>query len=121
MSRCTADSSVDFTQYGRIFLIVSGIDGSCGWAGLATMGCISRSSSGDGGFTASADREAFPKCNQYSPDGQVCRERRGRRHFVDQHVCIHVSRCGNPQAPHFQYYRRTEWTGHQAHCSAHGL
>jgi M6 family metalloprotease-like protein/uncharacterized repeat protein (TIGR01451 family) len=47
------DSSVDFTKYSRIFLVVSGIDGSCGWAGLGTVGCSSLSSAGDGPFTAS--------------------------------------------------------------------
>jgi len=48
-----ADSVVDFTQYSRIFIVVAGIDGSCGWAGVGTVGCGSLSSPGDGRFTAS--------------------------------------------------------------------
>jgi len=47
------DSVVDFRQYSRIFLILSGVYGGCGWAGLATVGCSSLSSAGDGYFTAS--------------------------------------------------------------------
>jgi M6 family metalloprotease-like protein len=47
------DSVVDFRQYSRIFLIMSGVYGGCGWAGLATVGCSSLSSAGDGNFTAS--------------------------------------------------------------------
>ena len=47
------DSTVDFRQYSRIFLVLAGISGSCGWAGTATVGCSSLSSPGDGSFTAS--------------------------------------------------------------------
>src|SRR5262249_48682819 len=48
------DSVVDFRQYSRIFLILSGLSGGgCGWAGLGTVGCSSLSSAGDGNFTAS--------------------------------------------------------------------
>jgi len=46
-----ADSSLDFRQYNRIFLIVPNA-GSCS-VGLGTYGCGGLSSSGDGSFTAS--------------------------------------------------------------------
>jgi M6 family metalloprotease-like protein len=46
-----ADSSVDFRNYTRIFIVFPN-PGSCGWAGLGTLGC-STLSSADGSFTAS--------------------------------------------------------------------
>jgi M6 family metalloprotease-like protein len=50
-----ADPFVDFTQYTRLFLVLSN-PGSCGWAGLGTLGCTSISSQ-DGTFTASTSWE----------------------------------------------------------------
>jgi len=46
-----ADADVNFQQYTRIFLVFPN-PGSCGWAGLGTLGCSSLSSA-DGTFTAS--------------------------------------------------------------------
>jgi M6 family metalloprotease-like protein len=46
-----ADPDVDFRNYTRVFIVFPN-PGSCGWAGLGTLGCSS-SSSADGSFTAS--------------------------------------------------------------------
>lgn len=46
-----ADPLVDFTLYNRLMLVFPN-PGSCGWAGLGTLGC-STLSSADGSFTAS--------------------------------------------------------------------
>jgi M6 family metalloprotease-like protein len=47
-----ADAFVDFSNYSHIFLVFPSA-GSCSYAGLATLGCGSLSSPGDGSFTAS--------------------------------------------------------------------
>ncbi|MBI3934167.1 MAG: hypothetical protein HY316_05715, partial [Acidobacteria bacterium] len=48
-----ADPYVNFTQYTRVMIIFPN-PGSCGWAGLGTLGC-STLSSADGSFTASSN------------------------------------------------------------------
>ncbi len=47
-----ADVDVYFPNYTRLFIIFPN-PGSCGWAGLGTLGCPTLSSPGDGSFTAS--------------------------------------------------------------------
>jgi M6 family metalloprotease-like protein len=49
-----ADAEVDFSQYSRVFVIISGMSGNCGWAGIANVGCGSSIQSSDGNFTMSA-------------------------------------------------------------------
>jgi hypothetical protein len=44
---------VNFTQYSRIFHVISGMSGSCGWAGIRDVGCATQQSA-DGSFVASA-------------------------------------------------------------------
>ncbi|MCI0602062.1 NEW3 domain-containing protein [bacterium] len=50
-----ADPDVNFTQYTRLFIIMPN-PGSCGWAGLGSLGCWSNSSQ-DGNFSASVSWE----------------------------------------------------------------
>jgi M6 family metalloprotease-like protein len=47
-----ADADINFTQYTRIMVVFPN-PGSCGWAGLAYLGCLNYSSA-DGNFTASS-------------------------------------------------------------------
>jgi M6 family metalloprotease-like protein len=49
-----ADAEVDFSQYSRVFVIISGMTGNCGWAGIANVGCGSSIQSSEGNFTMSA-------------------------------------------------------------------
>ncbi|MBM3795449.1 MAG: hypothetical protein FJW31_15605 [Acidobacteria bacterium] len=46
-----ADSAVNFTNFTRVFIVFPN-PGSCGWAGLGTLGCGTLSSA-DGSFQAS--------------------------------------------------------------------
>lgn len=49
-----ADADVDFSQYNRVFVIISGMGGGCGWAGIANVGCGSTIQSSEGNFVMSA-------------------------------------------------------------------
>jgi M6 family metalloprotease-like protein len=48
-----ADRDVDFSQYSRVFVIISGMTGNCGWAGVANVGCGSTINTAEGTFTVS--------------------------------------------------------------------
>jgi M6 family metalloprotease-like protein len=48
-----ADADVDFSQYNRVFVIISGIGGGCAWAGIANVGCGSTIQSAEGTFVMS--------------------------------------------------------------------
>jgi M6 family metalloprotease-like protein len=48
-----ADRDVDFSQYSRVFLIINGMGGDCGWAGLSNVGCGSTINTAEGSFTVS--------------------------------------------------------------------
>jgi len=48
-----ADADVDFSKYNRVFVIIAGMTGDCGWAGIANVGCGSTINSKDGSFTMS--------------------------------------------------------------------
>lgn len=59
-----ADGDVDFTQYSRVFIIVTGMTGSCTWGGLGTLACGSLTSA-DGTFTAST---SWMRAGFFNPD-----------------------------------------------------
>ena len=48
-----ADRDVDFRQYSRVFVIISGVSGGCAWAGIANVGCGSVIQSEEGTFVMS--------------------------------------------------------------------
>jgi len=48
-----ADPYVDFSQFNRIFIVVHGMSGSCGWVGVANVGCGSYINTHEGSFTVS--------------------------------------------------------------------
>jgi M6 family metalloprotease-like protein len=48
-----ADRDVDFSQYNRVFLVINGLTGGCGWSGLGDVGCGSTINTTEGSFTVS--------------------------------------------------------------------
>ena len=48
-----ADADVDFSRYSRVFVIISGMTGNCGWSGTSYVGCGSQIITNDGTFTVS--------------------------------------------------------------------
>ena len=68
-----ADSTVDFTAYSRIFLILPvTVDGGCAYDGLAQVGCSQQLSPSKGAFTASVTWLETPTLgpNIFGPLGQ---------------------------------------------------
>lgn len=80
-----ADADVNFTQYTRIMVVFPN-PGSCAWAGLAYLGCLSYSSPGDGPFTASSAWLLAPYMTVSSDNGTKLASHEGGHNLTLHHA-----------------------------------